>query len=41
MNTQGDYEGEYVDVFFSKSELDEPAIMEASLCDDSKFMAFT
>ena len=30
----------YVDAFVQKLELDESAIMEASLCDDSKFMAF-
>ena len=33
-------EGCYVDAFVQKLELDESAIMEASLCDNSKFMAF-
>ena len=33
-------EGDYVDAFVQKLELDESAIMEASLCDNSKFMAF-
>ena len=33
-------EGDYVDVFVQKLELDESAIMEASLCDNSKFVAF-
>ena len=33
-------EGEYVDAFVQKLELDESAIMEASLCDNSKFVAF-
>ena len=32
--------GLYVDAFVQKLELDESAIMEASLCDNSKFMAF-
>ena len=33
-------EGENVDAFVQKLELDESAIMEASLCDNSKFVAF-
>ena len=33
-------EGDYVDAFVQKLELDESAIMEASLCDNSKFLAF-
>ena len=33
-------EGDYVDVFVQKLELDESAIMEASLSDNSKFVAF-
>ena len=33
-------EGDYVDAFVQKLELDESAIMEASLCDKSKFVAF-
>ena len=33
-------EGDYVDAFVQKLELDELAIMEASLCDNSKFVAF-
>ena len=33
-------EGDYVDVFVQKLELDESAIMEASSCDNSKFVAF-
>ena len=33
-------EGDYVDAFVQKLELDESAIMEASLCDNSKFVAF-
>ena len=33
-------EGDYVDGFVQKLELDESAIMEASLCDNSKFVAF-
>ena len=33
-------EGDYVDVFVQKFELDESEIMEASLCDKSKFVAF-
>ena len=33
-------EGDYVDAFAQKLELDESAIMEASLCDNSKFVAF-
>ena len=33
-------EGDYVDVFVQKLELYESAIMEASLCDNSKFVAF-
>ena len=32
--------GDYVDVFVEKLELDESAIMEASLCDNRKFVAF-
>ena len=32
--------GDYVDAFVQKLELDESAIMEASLCDNSKFVAF-
>ena len=32
--------GLYVDAFVQKLELDESAIMEASLCDNSKFVAF-
>ena len=32
-------EGDYVDAFVQKLELDESAIMEASLCDNSKFVA--
>ena len=33
-------EGDYVDAFVQKLELDESAIMVASLCDNSKFVAF-
>ena len=33
-------EGDYVDAFVQKLELDESAIMEVSLCDNSEFMAF-
>ena len=33
-------EGDYVDAFVQKFELDYSAIMEASLCDNSKFVAF-
>ena len=33
-------EGDYVDAFLQNLELDESAIMEASLCDNSKFVAF-
>ena len=33
-------EGDYVDAFVQKLELDESAIMEASLCYNSKFVAF-
>ena len=33
-------EGDYVDTFVQKLELDESAIMETSLCDNSKFVAF-
>ena len=33
-------EGDYVDAFVQKLEIDESAIMEASLCDKSKFVAF-
>ena len=33
-------ERDYVDAFVQKLELDESAIMEASLCDNSKFVAF-
>ena len=34
-------EGDYnEDAFVQKLELDESAIMEASLCDNSKFVAF-
>ena len=33
-------EGDYVDAFVQKLEFDESAIMEASLCDNSKFVAF-
>ena len=33
-------EGDYVDAFVQKLELDESAIMEASLCDNSKLVAF-
>ena len=33
-------EGDYVDAFVQELELDESAIMEASLCDNSKFVAF-
>ena len=33
-------EGDYVDAFVQKLELDESAIIEASLCDKSKFVAF-
>ena len=32
--------GLYVDAFVQKLELNESAIMEASLCDNSKFVAF-
>ena len=32
--------GHSVDAFVQKLELDESAIMEASLCDNSKFVAF-
>ena len=38
LNTQA--KGDYVDAFVQKLELDESAIMEASLCDNSKFVAF-
>ena len=38
LNTHG--EGDYVDAFVQKLELDESAIMEASLCDNSKFVSF-
>ena len=37
LNTQA--RGDYVDAFVQKLELDESAIMEASLCDNSKFVA--
>ena len=33
-------EWDYEDAFVQKLELDESAIMEASLCDNSKFVAF-
>ena len=33
-------EGDYVDAFVQKLELDESAIMEVSLCDNSKFVPF-
>ena len=33
-------EGDYVDAFVQKLELDESAIMEASLCNNSKFVPF-
>ena len=33
-------EGDYVDAFVQKLELGKSAIMEASLCDNSKFVAF-
>ena len=33
-------EGDYVDAFVQKLEFDESAIMEASLCDNSEFVAF-
>ena len=33
-------EGDYVDAFVQKFELDESANMEASFCDKSKFVAF-
>ena len=33
-------EGDYVDAFVQKFELDESTFMEASLCDKSKFVAF-
>ena len=33
-------EGGYVDAFVQKLELDESTFMEASLCDNSKFVAF-
>ena len=33
-------EGDYVDAFVQILELDESAIMEASLCDNSKFVTF-
>ena len=33
-------ERDYVDAFVQKFDLDESAIMEASLCDKSKFVAF-
>ena len=33
-------EGDYVDAFVQKLELDESAIMEASLCYNSKFVEF-
>ena len=33
-------EGDYLDAFVQKLELDESAIMEASLCDNSKFVTF-
>ena len=32
--------GDYVNAFVQKLELDESAIMEASLCDNNKFVAF-
>ena len=38
LNTQA--RGDYVDAFVQKLDLDESAIMEASLCDNSKFVAF-
>ena len=38
LNTQAS--GDYVDALVQKLELDESAIMEASLCDKSKFVAF-
>ena len=38
LNTQA--RGDYVDAFVQKLELGESAIMEASLCDNSKFVAF-
>ena len=38
LNTQA--RGDYVDAFVQKLELDESAIMEASLCDNSKFVPF-
>ena len=33
-------EGDYGDAFVQKLELDESAIIEASLCDKSKFVSF-
>ena len=33
-------EGDYVDAFVQKLELDESAIIEASLCDNRKFVRF-
>ena len=33
-------EGDYVDAYVQKFELDESAIMVASLCDNSKFVTF-
>ena len=33
-------EGDYVDAFVQNFELDESAIMVASLCDNSKFVTF-
>ena len=38
LNTQA--RGDYVDAFVQKLELDESVIMEASLCDNSKFVVF-
>ena len=38
LNTQA--RGDYVDAFVQKLELDESAIMDASLCDNSKFVPF-
>ena len=38
LNTQA--RGDYVVAFVQKLELDESAIIEASLCDNSKFVAF-
>ena len=38
LNTQARWD--YVDAFVQKLKLDESAIMEASLCDNSKFVTF-